>query len=120
MRSSRSWHLPRTVGIGALVLALGALGACSSDSGSTPSSSTASSAAAEPVTVGGSVVSTAGSSNETDIVLPAPITAGLTELGNGGSGVEWVAVAGDGTTSTEPIGLTGDAGAAIADLTEKM
>lgn len=66
------------------------------------------------------MVSTAGSSNETDIVLPAPITAGLTELGSGGSGVEWVAVAGDGTTSTEPIGLTGDAGAAITDLTEKM
>ncbi|HYN71390.1 MAG TPA: hypothetical protein VES60_02730 [Nakamurella sp.] len=67
------------------------------------------------MTVAGSVVSTAGSSNETTVVLPAPITASLTGLGGSGSGVEWVSVSGDGkTTSTEPVGLTGDAGAASA------
>ena len=70
--------------------------------------------------IGGSVVSTAGSSNETEIVLPAPITDSLTALGGSGSGVEWVAVAGDGSTATEPIGLAGDAATAITDLTAKM
>ncbi|MEP6562940.1 MAG: OmpA family protein [Nakamurella sp.] len=55
-----------------------------------------------------------------NIVLPAPITADLTALGGNGSGVEWVAVAGDGTTKTEPAGLSGDAGAALTGLTEKM
>ena len=118
--TARPLTLPRTLGICALALALGSLGACSSDSGSTPSSPSASTAAAEPVVVGGSVVSTAGSSNEAEIVLPAPITDSLTALGGSGTGVEWVAVAGDGTTTTEPIGLTGDAGAAISDLTDKM
>jgi len=72
------------------------------------------------VQIAGSVISTAGSSNETEIVLPEPITASLTELGSSGSGVEWVSVAGDGTTNTEPIGLTGDTGAAITGLTDKM
>jgi hypothetical protein len=96
--------------------ALIALAACSGSS--TPAETTTSSA---PVTVAGSVVSTAGSSNETDIVLPAPITASLTGLGGSGSGVEWVSVSGDGKTiDTEPVGLTGDAGAAITGLTEKM
>lgn len=119
--TERPSNLLKSVGICALAIALGVLGACSSDSGSAGSSAASSSAAAaEPVVVGGSVVSTAGSSGETEIVLPAPITAGLTELGSAGSGVEWVAVAGDGATTTEPIGLTGDAGAAITGLTEKM
>jgi len=96
--------------------ALIALAACSGSS--TPAETTTSSA---PVTVAGSVVSTAGSSNETDIVLPAPITASLTGLGGSGSGVEWVSVSGDGKTiDTEPVGLTGDTGAAITGLTEKM
>jgi len=99
-----------------VLTALTALAACSGSS--TPAESTTSSA---PVTVAGSVVSTAGSSNETEIVLPAPITASLTTLGGSGSGVEWVSVSGDGkTTSTEPVGLTGDAGAAISALTGKM
>ena len=70
--------------------------------------------------VGGSVVSTAGSANETNIVIPAEITAELTELGAAGSGVEWVAVQGDATTTTEPVALTGDAAAAITGLTEQM
>src|SRR5664280_924306 len=93
----------------AIAVSLTALAACSGSS--TPAETTTASA---PVTVAGSVVSTAGSSNETDIVLPAPITASLTGLGGSGSGVEWVSVSGDGTTiDTEPVGLTGDAGAAI-------
>lgn len=40
----------------------------------------------------GSVVSTAGSSTGTDIVLPEPIIESLTTLGGSGSGVEWVSV----------------------------
>ena len=118
--SARPKNLTKTLGICALAVVLGSLGACSSNSEPSPSSTPASSAAAEPVVVAGSVVSTAGSSNEAEIVLPAPITDSLTALGSAGSGVEWVAVAGDGTTSTEPIGLTGDADAAINELTEKM
>ena len=63
------------------------------------------------------MISTAGSSNEMNIVLPDPISADLTALGGSGSGVEWVAVAGDGTTSIEPAGLTGDG---LTGLTGKM
>jgi outer membrane protein OmpA-like peptidoglycan-associated protein len=55
-----------------------------------------------------------------NVVLPAPIVASLTELGGSGSGVEWVSVAGDGTASTEPVDLTGDAGAVITGLTDKI
>jgi len=65
-------------------------------------------------------VNTAGSANETEIAVPAPITAELTALGGSGSGVEWVAVAGDGSTVTTPIGLAGDSAAAITELTGKM
>ena len=101
--------------IAAVGLSCALLAACSSSS--TSSDSSPSSSAAEVVQVGGSVVSTAGSSNEMNIVLPAPITAELTALSGGGSGVEWVAVAGDGTTSIEPAGLSGDG---IAGLTDKM
>lgn len=101
-------------------LSIGLLAACSSGSSDTSSSSSASSSAAEVVQVGGSVISTAGSSNEMNIVLPAPVTADLTALGGNGSGVEWVAVAGDGTPSTTPAGLTGDAAAAIGTLTDEM
>jgi len=72
------------------------------------------------VQVGGSVISTAGSSNEVNVVVPAPIAASWTELGGSGSGVEWVLVAGDGTTGSEPIDLAGDAAAATTGLTEQM
>ena len=110
----------RAVAIALSLTALLAPAACSGSS--TPSgSNSATSTSSGPVTVAGSVVSTAGSSNETTIVLPAPITDSLTGLGGSGSGVEWVSVSGDGkTTSTEPVGLTGDAGVAITGLTEKM
>lgn len=113
--------LTRAAAISVVVLSLGWLGACSSDSGSAASSaSSTTTQPAAPVVVAGSVVSTAGSTNEAEIVLPAPITAGLTELGGSGSGVEWVAVAGDGTTTTAPVDLTGDAATAISGLTDEM
>jgi outer membrane protein OmpA-like peptidoglycan-associated protein len=94
------------------------LGGCSSGSGSSSGSASASSAQAD-VQVGGSVISTAGSSNEMNVVVPAPIATSLTELGGSGSGVEWVSVAGDGTASTEPTSLA-DAATAITDLTGQM
>ncbi|WP_395727844.1 flagellar motor protein MotB [Nakamurella sp.] len=78
------------------------------DSGSATSSSSA------PVTVAGSVVSTAGSSNEAQIVVPDVIAAEWSALGSG-NGVEWVAVAGDGTTTTAPVAVAdGDAATAFA------
>src|SRR6478672_6758236 len=113
--------LTRAAAISVIALSLGWLGACSSDSGSAASSaSSTTTQPAAPVVVAGSVVSTAGSTNEAEIALPAPITAGLTELGGSGSGVEWVAVAGDGTTTTAPVDLTGDAATAISGLTDEM
>ncbi|MET0865568.1 MAG: OmpA family protein [Nakamurella sp.] len=95
------------------------LAACSSGSttGGSTEATVTSSSAAEVVQVGGTVISTAGSSNEMNIMLPDPITAELTALDGSGSGVEWVAVAGDGSTSTEPVGLGGDG---LSGLTEKM
>jgi outer membrane protein OmpA-like peptidoglycan-associated protein len=102
-----------------VAVSLGWLVGCSSDSGSSSASSTASSVQAA-VQVGGSVISTAGSSNEMNVVVPAPIATSLTELGGSGSGVEWVLVAGDATTSTEPTGLAGDAATSITDLTGQI
>ena len=103
-----------------LGVTFGVLTACSGGAESATSTSAATSTAAQPVTVAGSVVSTAGSSNETEIVVPEPIVASLTELGGSGDGVEWVSVAGDGSTSTKPIDLTGDSAAAVTGLTEQM
>lgn len=100
---------------------MGAMTACSGGSTTTGATTAGeSSAPSEPVTVAGSVISTAGSSNETDIIVPEPIAASLTELGGSGSGVEWVSVAGDGSTTTAPIALTGDTAVAVAGLTEQM
>src|SRR5690242_2791900 len=82
--------------------------ACGSSGTDAPASATSSSAA--PVTVAGSVVSTAGSSNEAQVVVPAEVSAQWSALG-AGNGVEWVAVAGDGTTTTEPVAVA-DSGAA--------
>jgi len=112
----------RRSGAAAIAVLLGALAACSGDPATTTATGTAASTeqSAGPVTVGGSVISTAGSSNEADVVIPEPIVASMAELGANGSGVEWVMVAGDGSTSTEPIELTGDSAAAVATLTEQM
>lgn len=99
-----------TVGVLTAVVA-----ACGSSASETSASATSSSAA--PVTVAGSVVSTAGSSNEAQVAVPEPVAAQWTALG-GGNGVEWVAVAGDGTTTTEPVGFAADG--AVDAFTEKM
>ena len=112
----------RTQAVLAGALAVLVLGGCTSNGGQAPSKTpqASSSAAAEPVKVAGSVVSTAGSSNEASIAVPPPIAAALSSLGGSGSGVEWVAVAGDGATTTEPVGLTGEASAAVSTLTGQM
>lgn len=99
-----------TVGVLTAVVA-----ACGSSASETSASATSSSAA--PVTVAGSVVSTAGSSNEAQVAVPEPVAAQWTALG-GDNGVEWVAVAGDGTTTTEPVGFAADG--AVDAFTEKM
>lgn len=96
----------------AAAVTLVTLTACSS---SGESSATSSSQA--PVTVAGSVVSTAGSSNEAQIVVPDVVAAEWAALG-ADNGVEWVAVAGDGTTSTDPVAVVG--ADATAAFTEQM
>ena len=72
------------------------------------------------VKVAGSVVSTAGSANEMEAVVPEPIKAEWTALGSKGSGVEHVQVAGDATATTQPADLTGDAAAQVTALTEQI
>ncbi len=95
---------------GVLTTVVAACGASATDA---PASATSSAAA--PVTVAGSVVSTAGSSNEAQIVVPDPVAAQWSALG-AGNGVEWVAVAGDGKTTTEPVAVAdGGAAATFAD-----
>ncbi|HEY7811640.1 MAG TPA: OmpA family protein [Nakamurella sp.] len=106
---------PRRLVALAAAVTLVTLTACSS-SGSTGESSATSSSQA-PVTVAGSVVSTAGSSNEVQIVVPDVVAAEWAALG-ADHGVEWVAVAGDGTTSTEPVAVVG--ADATAAFTERM
>jgi hypothetical protein len=107
----------RKIAIAMLTVLTCWLAGCSGAGSTAPSTP---STAQAPVQVAGSVVSTAGSSNEMNVVMPAPIVASLTELGGSGFGVEWVSVAGDGTARTEPVDLAGDAGAAITGLTEKI
>jgi outer membrane protein OmpA-like peptidoglycan-associated protein len=109
--------VPRRITVATFLAVLGLLAACSGGSGGGAAETSSASSSTEAVQVGGSVVSTAGSSNEMNIVLPAPITADLTALGGNGSGVEWVSVAGDGTTGVQPAGLTGDG---LSGLTAKM
>ncbi|MEI4872688.1 hypothetical protein Q8G47_28585, partial [Klebsiella pneumoniae] len=65
-------------------------------------------------------MSTAGSANEMEVVVPDPIQAEWAALGAKGSGVEHVQVAGDATTTTQPTDLTGDAAAQVAALTEQI
>lgn len=95
--SIRSLGTVLTAGVLTTVVA-----ACGSSATGEAGSATSSSAA--PVTVAGSVVSTAGSSNEAQVVVPAPVADEWAALG-GANGVEWVAVAGDGTTRTEPVAI---------------
>lgn len=98
------------------------LAGCSSGGG-TPSTSESSAAPtstslAPPATIAGSVITTAGSSNEMAVAVPDPIAAEWTGLG-ADTGVEWVAVSGDGTTSTTPVAFGGDT-TQVAALTEKI
>lgn len=108
--------LPVRLPILAVAVALLTLTACSSGGASEQSAATAESSAA-PVTVAGSVVSTAGSTNEAQVVVPEQVAAQWADLG-AGNGVEWVAVAGDGTTTTESVAVA-DA-AATAAFTEQL
>lgn len=107
--------------VGAAVTAL-VLAGCSGG-GSTPTSSDASSAPTTatslpaPATIAGTIVTTAGSSNEMSLVVPEAVAAQWTGL-TGDSGVEWVAVAGDGTTETTPVAFGGDT-TQVTALTER-
>ena len=115
-----SSKLAPTVLVGVVATML--LAGCSSDAAQAPSPTEQPSASAEapPVKVAGTVVSTAGSFNEAGVVVPDPIAAELAKLGGSGSGVEWIAVAGDGATKTTPVDLTQDAAGAVATLTQQM
>lgn len=74
----------------------------------------------QEIKIAGSVVVTAGSSNESAITVPEPIQADWAELGATGSGVELVTVGGDGKTTTVPTDLSGDAVAQVSALTDAM
>lgn len=102
----------------ATILALALLTACGAGGG--PAAPSAPVSPAAPVKVFGTVVSTATSSNEAEIVVPAPVTAAWTTLGAKGSGVEWVAVAGDGSTATSPVDLAAGPEDAGQRLTQDM
>jgi outer membrane protein OmpA-like peptidoglycan-associated protein len=73
-----------------------------------------------PVKVAGSVVATAGSSNEMDVVVPDPVKADWTALGGKGLGVELVKVAGDASTTTAPVNLAGDTAAQVSAVTDQL
>ena len=75
---------------------------------------------AAPVQVKGSVVSTAVSSNEAQVAIPQPVAAGWTSLGQKGSGVEWVSVAGDGGTSSTDVDLAADPAAGVTTVVDNI
>lgn len=94
---------------------LGTAGACgSSDPEPAPAPP------AKDVTVAGSVVATAGSSNEMEIVVPEEVKASWSEIGANGSGVELLEVAGTGEVTQVPIDLSTDTPAQIDSLTQRM
>ncbi len=121
---------PRSVvgrsSIAAVLFALLWLASCSSQSAppitaeptaSNPQVSAPASGLPSAVRVAGTVVSTAGSSNEAQVVIPAPIVQSWTALGSAGSGLEWISVAGDARASRQTADLNA---AAIGKLAEKM
>ncbi len=75
---------------------------------------------AAPVEVKGTVVSTAVSSNEMQVAIPEPVAAAWTGLGQKGSGLEWVSVAGDGAPKTADVDLATDPAAAPGGVAEKI
>ena len=87
-----------------LALPLALVAACGADQ---PTPTTEQTPAA-PVQVKGTVVSTAVSGNEAQVAVPEPVAASWTALGQKGSGLEWVSVAGDGTTKTTEVDLATD------------
>ncbi len=102
--------------VASAVAALLLVGAgCSATSSPDPSPSPT-----KAVKVGGSVVSTAGSTNEMEAVVPEPVAAGWTGLGAKDTGVELVQVDGTGRVYRQPGDLTGDAPAQITALTNQI
>ncbi len=93
-----------------LALPLALVAACGANG---PNSATETpSTPAAPVVVKGTVVSTAVSGNEMQVAVPGPVATSWTALGQRGSGLEWVKVAGDGTAQTSDLDLKTDPAAA--------
>jgi outer membrane protein OmpA-like peptidoglycan-associated protein len=107
---------PHRLAASLLALPLALVAACGADQ---PSPTTEQTPAA-PVQVKGSVVSTAVSSNEAQVAVPQPVSASWTALGQKGSGLEWVSVAGDGTTKTSDIDLATDPAAGTTTVTDDI
>jgi outer membrane protein OmpA-like peptidoglycan-associated protein len=105
---------PRHLAACLLALPLALVAACGADQ---PTPTTEQTPAA-PVQVKGTVVSTAVSSNEAQVAVPEPVAASWTALGAKGSGLEWVSVAGDGTTKTSDIDLATDPAAGTTSVTD--
>lgn len=107
--------LTRRAAAAAALLVLIAAASCSGAAATAPTPTPSA-----PVKVAGSVVATAGSSNEAEVVVPPEIAASWTGLGAGGSGVELVQVAGDAASTTVAVDLTGDGNARVSALTEQL
>ena len=107
---------PRHLAACLLALPLALVAACGADQ---PTPTTEQTPTA-PVQVKGTVVSTAVSSNEAQVVVPEPVVADWIALGQKGSGLEWVSVAGDGTTKSTDIDLATDPAAGVASAPEKI
>lgn len=111
----------RAAAVTATAALLGTVTACSGDPASTaPTAPASAPASAKEVRVAGTVVSTAGSANEAEVVVPDPIRTAWAGLGAKGSGLEWVGVAGDGSTTTAPADLTGDSTAQTQALLDRI
>lgn len=109
-------RIPRHLAACFLALPLALVAACGTDQ---PTPTTEQTPAA-PVTVQGSVVSTAVSTNEAQVAVPQPVAASWTSLGQKGSGLEWVSVAGDGSTKTSDVDLAADPAAGATTVTDKI
>jgi outer membrane protein OmpA-like peptidoglycan-associated protein len=105
---------PRRLAVCLLALPLALAAACGADQ---PTPTTEQTPAA-PVQVKGTVVSTAVSTNEAQVAVPAPVAASWTALGQKGSGLEWVKVAGDGTTKTTEVDLAADPAAGATTVAD--
>lgn len=115
---TRTPHLPdvRRLAVSLLALPLAFVAACGADQPTPAAEETP----AAPVQVKGTVVSTAVSSNEAQVVVPAPVAAAWTALGEKGSGLEWVSVAGDGSTKTTDLDLASDPATGATSAADKI